>query len=300
MHLEPHDVKRFYNIWFPLLFYVNQQRQLVSSFPDKWGDNSVNTNDAAILRDALWGDDLLREGFIKGNPANLSSEDIALVESWQYRVSGKFFIFRYLKKHTIFLSSDSPARAYGVLGLVSPFEDMFYMTLPIYADAVLIPFEGRITYDSLMSTYSLSFGPGYRSSFADSYRSVQEREGIITTLTPDPEANCPENIKMAIQARNKKLLRVFQKELGKSGLSRQKMEEHTGNIAAFGDDFLLAQDSPHGLIETSLNDVRNFVSAKGKKSNLVSFKRFIRFLRDTWRMDYGEAEDILDFLKQRE
>jgi len=183
--------------------------------------------------------------------------------------------------------------------LVSPFEDMFYMRPPFLVNAVLIPFEGRITYDSLMSTYSLSFGPGYRSSFADYYRSTQEREGIITTLTPDTEANRPENMKKAIQQRNKKLLRVFQKELGKSGLSPKKMEEHTENVAAFGDDFLFTQDSPHGLIETTLEDVRAYLNTTNKKVNLVSFKRFVRFLRDTWRMDYDEAEDMLDFFKRK-
>lgn len=299
MQLATQDVERFYNTWFPLLHYVNQHRKILPSYPSTWVQDVVSPEETVQLREALWADDSLREGFIKENPANLPPEDIALVDSWQHRISGKFIILRYLKKHTVFLSTDSPARAYGVLGLASTLDEMFPMPPPIMVSAVLIPFEDRIIYDSLIAPYPLSFGGGYRSSFNDSYRSIQEREGIITTLTPDPEASHPENIKKAIQERNKKLLRVFQKELGKSGLSPKKMEEHTANIAAFGEDFLLDLDLPRGLIETSLDDVKAYVNAKGKKANPVSLKRYVRFLRDTWRMDYDDAEEMLDFLKSK-
>ncbi len=32
MHLAAQNVKRFYDIWFALLYYVNQHRQIVPSF----------------------------------------------------------------------------------------------------------------------------------------------------------------------------------------------------------------------------------------------------------------------------
>ena len=299
MQLETHEIERFYNIWSFLLYYVNQQKQIIPPFPGAWGDSNMDENNLALLRDALWADDSLRENFIKENPANLSPQDLALVDSWQYRIAGDFFIFRYLKKHAVFLSSNSPTKAYGVLELMTPFEYMFNVSPPIYVKAVLIPFEGRIIYDGQMASYSISFGGGYRRSLTDAYRNAQEREGVITTLAPDPEANRPENIKKAIRQRNKKLLRVFQKELGQSGLSPKKMEEHTGSIADFGEEFLLTQDSPHGLIETTLEDVQTYLETAIKKVNLVSFKRFARFLRDTERMDYYDAEHLLDFLKLR-
>jgi hypothetical protein len=164
VHLTGGEVKRFYTIWFPLLHYVNQQRKLLPAFPDQWGDASVDVQDAVILRDALWADDALREAFIAENPASLSADDLALVESWRYRVAGDFYVFRYLKKHTVFLSGESPMRAYGVLGLLSPIEEIVGPYLPILVNAVLSPFEGRIIYDSLLSPHSVYFGGGWRSS----------------------------------------------------------------------------------------------------------------------------------------
>jgi len=300
MRLEDHEVERFYQIWFPLLHYVNRQKQLVPTFPAQQQRATVDPNTALSLRDALWANDSLREGFIAENPAHLSPADIALVESWKHRVSGSFIIFRCLKKYTIFLSEGSPVRAYGVLGLVSSFKEMFGAALPIYAEATLLPFEGRIIYDSLLRPYSIYFGGGYRQSFADSYRGAQEREGIITTLLPNSEANRPENIKKTIRERNQKLLRVFQKELGRAGLSPKMMEQHTGNIASFAEGFLLSAEPPRGLVEMTLADIKTYLCAEDQKATLVSFKRFARFLRDTDRMDYQEAEDLLKFLKRSE
>ena len=49
MHLPAHDVERFYRIWFPLLYYVNQQRHLVEYFPSTWGKGNVEPSAAVML-----------------------------------------------------------------------------------------------------------------------------------------------------------------------------------------------------------------------------------------------------------
>src|SRR5712692_4657227 len=150
MQLPPHQVERFYRIWFPLLHYVNEQRQLTTTFPDAPRPGAILQADALQLRNALWADDTLRESFIAANPARLPPADLALVASWQYRLTGGFFIVRHLKKYTVFLSEKSGGHAYGVLGLVSPIEDIVGPVVPVYTKAVLLPFEGQIIYDSLL------------------------------------------------------------------------------------------------------------------------------------------------------
>ncbi|MBN1680487.1 MAG: hypothetical protein JW966_09355 [Anaerolineae bacterium] len=299
MHLSQDEALRFYTIWFPLLYYVNQQQELIPEFPSEYGDASVEPQNAVTLREALWADDSLREGFIAENPANLSADDLALVDSWQHRVTGDFYIFRYLKKHTVLLSSESPMRAFGVHGLVSPIEEIIGPYLPILIKTVLLPFEDRIIYDSLFSSYSIHFGGGYRSSLKDGYNRIQEREGLITTLPPYAERSDPAAEKKHVQEKNKKLLTAFQKELGKAGLSPKMMEEHTAAIAAFAENFLLAQTPPAYLLDTNRAHVEAYMKATSSKANLVSFKRFARFLRDTDRVYYEDAEELLDFLKRQ-
>ncbi|HJT58224.1 MAG TPA: hypothetical protein VJ761_17095, partial [Ktedonobacteraceae bacterium] len=142
----------------------------------------LDPQDVMKIRDVLWQDDTLRTDFIAENPAHLPVEDLAIVKSWQHRVSGNFFVVRYLKKYTVFLSSETPAHAYGVLGLYSPIEEVIGPYLPIYVQAVLLPFEDHIIYDSILAPFRMHFGPGMRSGFNDSYRDVQEREGMITNL----------------------------------------------------------------------------------------------------------------------
>jgi hypothetical protein len=298
MHLSSDETQRFYTIWFPLLYYVNQQQKLISEFPAEYGDASVHPEDAIALREALWADDSLRERFIAENPANLSAEDLALVDSWQHRVTGDFYIFRYLKKHTVFLSFESPMRAFGVLGLVSPIEEIIGPYLPILIKTVLLPFGDRIIYDSLFSSYPIHFGGGIRRSRKEGYNRIQEREGIITTLPPFAERSDPAAEKKHVQDKNKKLLTAFQKDLGKSGLSIKMMEEHTATIAAFA-DFLLTQTPPGYLLDTDRAQVATYLESVSGKVNVVSFKRFARFLRDTDRVYYEDAEELLDFLKRQ-
>lgn len=129
MQRAPDEVTRFYRIWFALLRYVNDRRHVIASFPARPDEGTPDEGtlqpaDAVALRDALWADDALRAGFIADNPAALPPTDLALVGSWRHRVAGRFFIERYLTKHTIFLSEATPVRAYGVLGLVSPIAEI--------------------------------------------------------------------------------------------------------------------------------------------------------------------------------
>jgi hypothetical protein len=292
MVIEPEKVQRFYQVWFPLLHYINEQRHLIPNFPSKWGKRSVPPADAAVLRDALWQDDSLREAFIAENPAHLSPDDLALIASWKHRVAGDFFVFRYLRKYSVFLSAESPAHAYGVLGLVSSIEEIVGPYLPICVKAVLLPFEGRIIYDSLLAPYPVYFGGGIRRDLADTYRHIQEREGIITLLPSNPKSGASKNV----SAGNKKILSAFQKDLGQAGLSPKMIEQHTANMGAFAQDYLSKQKPPQSLLDLTLEDVAAYIGRKNV--NVVSLKRFVQFLRDTARMDYQQAQEMLDFLKQ--
>ena len=217
MQLPPEQVKRFYHIWFELLHYVHEQRHLAPNFPDTPTAMSISPDDTLQLRNVLWADDVLRESFIATNPAGLSSPDLALVASWKYRVDGKFFIVRHLKRYSVFLSEQPAAHAYGVLGLVSPIEEVVSYSPPVYAHAVLLPFEGQITYDSLLEPYSITFGPGFRSGVNDAYRNTQEREGIVTILEPAEVPADLHEVRKGILARNAHIPQCFPQGPGQEG-----------------------------------------------------------------------------------
>ena len=296
MHLTEKEVERFYGIWFPLLHFVNQHRKVVPSFPKEWRNANVSPEVVAPIRNALWEDDALREAFISENPARLSTDDLALIDSWKHRVVDDFFIFRHLKKYTIFIDSSSPANGYGVQGITDSLEEIVGPYLPIYVKAVLLPFEDRIIYDSLLSFYPIQFGGGYRRSLNDTYRDIQERGGIIFNLSPSHDNS---NSIERVRSSNKKVVTAFQKALGASGLSPNMIQEHTNNIVDFASNFLSNKMPPGMLLDFTGQEIEAYRKLRSGDINLVSFKRFVRFLRETGRMDWDEAEQILDFLKRQ-
>ncbi len=297
MLVAPEETARFYRVWLALLHYVNARRQLVPAFSPEPDQASLPTEDALRLRDVLWTDDPLREQFVADNPAGLPPADLALVASWRHRLAGNFFIERSLKQHTIFLSEGAPARAYGVLGLASPFDELVGPYLPVYVQAVLLPFEDRIIYDSLLRSYTMTFGPGIRRSLREAYRDAKEREGVITTLVPSAPPG-PASARADVAGRNRQVLAAFRRELTRAGLRPRTADQHVATIAAFADGFLLSQEPPRGLLELGPVDLDSYLTAAGHTANRVSFRRFVRFLQTTGRLDYMRATDITDYLKQ--
>jgi hypothetical protein len=124
----------------------------------------------------------LIETFVGENPADLPKEELDIVRSWRHLVHGQFYVFRELKKYTVFLTATDPAIAYGVLALSQPFEELIGSYLPILTRTVLLPFKGAIIYDGLMSNYNISFGPGIRRSLNERFKEAKARHGIVASL----------------------------------------------------------------------------------------------------------------------
>ena len=128
----------------------------------------------------------LIDAFVSENPFNLPDEELEIVRSWKHLVAGQFYVYRCLKKYTIFLTTREPVVAYGVLSLMDSFEDLIGPRLPHLCKTVLLPFKGQIVYDGLLAGYNITFGSGIRRRLKDSYDDAKERQGIITSLPPPP------------------------------------------------------------------------------------------------------------------
>jgi Domain of unknown function (DUF6398) len=188
MLLEPQDVELFFKLHRSLMFFVNQRLKVVP-------DDIANADAFAALsaqvrlkvRDALNAHVELIESFVGENPAHLSDDELNIVRSWRHLVAGKFYVFRELKKYTVFLSTTSPAIAYGVLALSQPFEELIGPYLPVLTQTVLLPFKSVIVYDGLMSSYNISFGPGIRRNLNQDFKEAKARHGIVTSLPMSDE-----------------------------------------------------------------------------------------------------------------
>ena len=188
MLLEPQDVELFFMLHRSLMFFVNQRLKVVPddiASPDAFAALSPQVR--LKVRDALNAHLDLIESFVDENPAHLPDGELDIVRSWQHLVHGKFYVFRELKKYTVFLSTTRPAIAYGVLALSQPFEELIGPYLPILTQTVLLPFKGMIVYDGLMSSYNISFGPGIRRNLNQDFKEAKARHGIVSSLPTSAE-----------------------------------------------------------------------------------------------------------------
>ena len=135
MNLHPDDGRLFYKLFSALLGYVNEKLKIVpEQFSLESEYTSLSPQARGKVRDALYEHRELIDQFIAENPAGLSQEEVEIVASWKHALVGKFYIFRYLTKHTIFLNvSNKPYKAYGVLGLADPIEEVVIRPLPVCA-----------------------------------------------------------------------------------------------------------------------------------------------------------------------
>ena len=126
MNLHPDDGRLFYKLFSALLGYVNRKLGIVpEQFTVESEYTSLPPQTRGKVRDALYEHRELIDQFIAENPAGLSPEELEIVASWKHALVGKFYIFRYLKTHTIFINiSNKPYKAYGVLGLADPIEEV--------------------------------------------------------------------------------------------------------------------------------------------------------------------------------
>ncbi len=301
MVLPTPQVDQFYRMWRPLLNFVNAELQIFPSLSGAGAKNDVDVNLAVKVRDTLWEKPEILDRFIEKNPAQLPSEDLAILRTWRYRRQGDFIIYKVLKKHSIFFSQDKTDDVFAVKGLYSPFDDIFGPYLPVMVKTVLLPFNDVIIADGLFESYNVSFGPGIRSQFKTVYENAKELWEIITTLLPDREPPSRESQAAKVEAINTKILDAFQKHQYKSGLSPKTVERDFMTVQSFVQSQLSQQAEPTSLRELEPNIIQNYLQSmpdKDQKTASLGLKRFIVFLRDTERIDWDKAENLLDRLKR--
>lgn len=184
MNLTFDEGKLFYELYAALLSFVNRKLQVSSErFSNSAEYTSTPLETRVAVRDALFAQRELIDEFVEDNPANLLPTDVEIVGAWKHAVVGKFYVFRYLTRHAVFLScGSSPNRAYGVWGLADPLEDVVGPDLPRLIQTVLLPFRDKIIYDGLVAGYNITFGGGIKRMLNDDYQQAKKAFGIITSL----------------------------------------------------------------------------------------------------------------------
>jgi len=184
MNLTFEEGKLFYDLYSALLSFVNGKLKVSpEQFSNTQEYTSTPPEARVAVRDTLFAHRELIDEFIKENQVNLKPDDLEIIASWKHAVVGKFYVFRYMANYAVFLTSGgSPNKAYGVLGLADPLEEVIGPYLPRLITAVLLPFQGKIIYDGLISGFNITFGGGIKRMLNEEYKQAKETFGIITSL----------------------------------------------------------------------------------------------------------------------
>jgi hypothetical protein len=194
MLLPANELELFFRLHRTLMFFVNQRLKLIPNKLATAEEFAALSPEVRIkIHNGLNANLDLIESFVAENPARLFEDELDIVRSWRHLVKGEFYVFRELKKYTVFLTTTDPAIAYGVLALSQPFADLIGPHLPVMTQTVLLPFKDVIIYDGLMSRYNISFGPGIRSRLNDSFKEAKARHGIVTSLPMSGRADACES-----------------------------------------------------------------------------------------------------------
>ena len=205
MQLPGEDIQLFFRLQRGVMCFLNERRQLVPGIRTPEDAVELSAEERAELRKPFFEGASFLEEYVAKNPYGLSPDDLEIVSTWRHCVAGNFFLFRYLRQHAIFLKPDNDvSTAYGVVALSEPFEDLVGPYLPVYTETVLLPFRDRIVYDGILSSYSISFGPGIRRGLNEGYKAAKAGLGIVTSLPitePSPGAPQPARRKRVAASR---------------------------------------------------------------------------------------------------
>jgi hypothetical protein len=183
MKLSTEDADLFFKLMWALQFYVNQE---LGMFPEL-GDAERYKVDCSIeqksaIRQAVYDNPHLIDKFVADNPHGFTREELGIVSSWKGFLQDNFYIERFLKKHTIFVSYETDA-VYGVYGLYEALDEMLHPSqLPALVKTVLLPFKGKIVYDGLLQSYNVSFGRGISGNIKDAYLKAKQNNRIIESF----------------------------------------------------------------------------------------------------------------------
>jgi hypothetical protein len=216
MELSEEEIVHYYDLYWPLLYYANKTLEVLENVESPKDISRCSLKDVTKLRYQLFDQPELIDDFIQENPMSLSRQDLDIIASWKHCLKGRFLIVRHLKKYTVFLDAEDPPRAYGVLGLYTPLKELIDSSnLPVFVEAILLPFENKIVYDGILSPSNIIIGKGISRGFDDKYNEAKMRFGIITALPFHPEKAEPSNAeKLKIYLKNENSREIHWEEIG--------------------------------------------------------------------------------------
>ncbi len=185
MRVSAEGARQFNSLYTLLLYYAGQERRIlpVTMTLDEFREGPQGLK--IRCRDAIYEPTLLIGRFLDENEDLLSAQAQDTLTSWERcYVMGTFAVLRHMKKHSIFVSTLGPPKAYAVLGLTEELSAMVPKEIvPALVKTVLLPYEGVIVCDGLiLAAGHVRLDAETKREVSEQYKVIQKAGELITTL----------------------------------------------------------------------------------------------------------------------
>ena len=176
MVLSKEDAELFYELFFPLLDFVNKKYGINAGIGEIYFGKTLDPLDAKEIADRLWENAAVIDEYLAEK--KLSEEHKNIILGWKKRISGKFIVERHLKRGSVFICAETE-EVYFVSGIISSWDEMLCgRPLPAVLEAVLIPFKNVIISDGLVSASNLFFGKNLTEEFKAIYLNAKKNRSV--------------------------------------------------------------------------------------------------------------------------
>ena len=181
MKLSEEDGRLYYDLWLPLLDYVNGKHGVRKEVKKMANASNLNPEDVKAVANKMYEDVTIIDEYLSLHE-ELPEEHRAIIASWKKCIRGRFIMERHLKKGSMLISITDET-VYQVIGIMSSLEEMFwYASTPMMIEATLLPFKEFIITDGLVVPFNIHFGGNMTRNLKDIYRSAKNNDEIVTSL----------------------------------------------------------------------------------------------------------------------
>ena len=153
MVLTDEEAKQFYDLWIPLLDFVNQKYKLVKELYGRILTEGLPLQSAVLISSKIWEDRGIIDEFVQSDFKKMDEEEIAIVSSWKKSIQGKFIVERHSRKGSVFISADND-EVYIVKGIYSSWREILEnYPMPQIVETTLMPFKDTIIYNGVILPY---------------------------------------------------------------------------------------------------------------------------------------------------
>lgn len=180
--LNADECKLFYETWYGIMGFVNERMGVIKAKIKPEYPNTVDDMRVHKVREVLWKKPELIDEYI--SETELPQEKIDILKLWRSKHKiGMLIILEYRPEYAVALTSNEQGedRLYGIKGISNSVAHTLRRDLPAQIETVLLPFKGKIIYDSFISSMSIGFGEGAKAAFNEMYDKAM-RFNIITSL----------------------------------------------------------------------------------------------------------------------